>query len=475
MTIVSASVFTHYATEPAVAFTVVMLAGALQMLFGYLRLGRYVNLLPYPVISGFMTGIGGILIIMQIDPLLGHPAPSSVLNALSVLPEYLAHPKLPALIIGLLAVGICLFLPRRIGVFLPAPLVALFCCTVLGLWLIGAPRLGTIPAGLPTLVWPVLDTVDLGGMLASAAVLAALGSVDSLLTSLVADNATRTYHDSDKELVGQGLGNLAAGLVGGVPGAGATIRTLSNIKAGGRTPISGMTHALVLLAVALGLGGVLSLIPTAALAGILIKVGLDVIDWRFVRRMHRAPRIDMVLMLVVFVLTVLVDVITAVGVGVVLASLAFVKEMADVQVQAIRTMGSDEDGEIYSQEESALFRQCQGRILVLHLSGLISFGAANDMTRRMPSGKLHDLLLIDLQDVPRMDGSAALALEEIIERAFETGQKVVVVGLNYALARMLGAMGVLDRVKETERFATRGEALRAAVRHLEDTTPENAQ
>jgi SulP family sulfate permease len=433
-----------------------------------MRLGRYVNLLPYPVISGFMTGIGGILIIMQIDPLLGHPAPSSVLNALSVLPEYLAHPTLEAVVIGVLAFAICQFLPRRVGTYLPGPLLALLVCTLLGFWLVGAPRLGDIPMGLPEFVWPALDMADLGGMLASAAVLAALGSVDSLLTSLVADNATRTFHDSDRELVGQGLGNLAAGLVGGLPGAGATIRTLSNIKAGGRSPVSGMVHALVLLAVALGLGGALSLVPMAALAGILLKVGVDVIDWRFLRRMHRAPRVDMVLMLVVFALTVLVDVITAVGVGMVLASLAFVKDMAEVQVQSIRTLGVEDGGELFNAEESALFRRCHGKALVLHLSGLISFGAANDMTRRMTATSAYEVLLIDLQDVPRMDGSAALALEEIIERAFDAGQKVIVTGLNYSLARMLGSMGVLDRVKETARSATRLEALQAAVVYLEE-------
>ncbi|MEZ5560154.1 MAG: SulP family inorganic anion transporter [Pseudomonadales bacterium] len=464
MTIVAASVFTQYSDTPAVGFTIVALAGALQVLFGYLRLGRYVNLLPYPVISGFMTGIGGILIIMQLDPLLGYPAPASVLNALSVLPVDVRRPNLDALLIGSTAFAICMLLPRRISALVPAPLFALIACTLLALVLADAPRLGQVPSGLPQLHWPELDLSRLSQMLVSALVLAALGSVDSLLTSLVADNATRTFHDSDKELVGQGFGNVLAGLLGGLPGAGATVRTLANIKAGGRTPISGVIHALLLLAVVLGFGQAVAYIPLAALAGILFKVGIDVVDWRYVRRMHRAPALDRVLMVTVFLLTVLVDVITAVGVGVVLASLAFVKEMADLQARSIRTIGEEEAATLFNAEEAELLRQCAGRALVLHLSGLISFGAANDMTRRLMAGRgAYDVLLIDLLDVPHMDGSAALALEQIIERAQDADQQVIVVGLNFTLARSLGAMGVLDRVKETERVATRLEAVRAAV------------
>ena len=466
MTIVSASVFTQFAGEPAIAFTVVMMTGAFQMLFGYLRLGRYVNLMPYPVISGFLTGVGCILIIMQLDPMLGYPGQPSVINALTVLPSDVADPNWQAVALGLLALGLVVFMPKAWTRVVPAPLTALVVCTLAVLWLDGAPVLGAAPSGLPQWQVPHFDFALLNEMLVYAAVLAALGSIDSLLTSLVADNVTRTFHDSDKELVGQGMGNLAAGLAGGIPGAGATIRTLSNVHAGGRTPISGAFHAAVLLAVALGLGPLVAHVPYAALAGILIKVGIDVIDWRFIRRLHRAPRTDLVLMLVVLALTVFVDVITAVGVGVVIASLVFVKEMAELQVNAIRTISDPGHERLFDDETAALYRQHRDRLMFLHLSGPISFGAANELIRRFANVGEYEVLIIDLLDVPHMDGSAGVALEEVIQRAREKHKHVIIVGMTFNVARLMGRLGALDEVRDSGRFDNRAEAVRAAVEFL---------
>jgi SulP family sulfate permease len=443
-----------------------MMAGAFQVLFGYLKLGRYVNLMPYPVISGFMTGIGFILIIMQLDPLLGYPAPQNVINGLTVLPGYLVNPVPGALAVGLLALGVVLLTPKRIGRVVPSPLIAIVVATLAAMPFDDVSVLGSISGGLPQLQLPRVDWPLLGDMLTSAAVLAALGSVDSLLTSLVADNVTRSYHDSDKELVGQGFGNLAAGLCGGIAGAGATIRTLSNVHAGGRTPLSGVVHAVTLFAILLGLGSLVAWVPHAALAGILIKVGIDVIDWRFVRRMHRAPRMDLVLMLVVLVLTVFVDVITAVGVGIVLASLAFVKETAELQVNSIKTISDPDHERMFDPETAQLLKGFRERIMILHLSGLISFGAANELLRKFSQTGRYEILIIDLLDVPRVDGSAALALEEVIQLASDSNKTVFIVGLTYPVARLMGRFGCLDRVREAERFESRAEAVRAAVERL---------
>ena len=369
MTIVSASVFTMYAENPAVAFTVVMMAGGFQILFGAMRLGRFVNLMPYPVISGFMTGIGVILIIMQLEPLLGYPTPDTVANAITVLPNEILDPNWHAITLGVVALCICLFTPANVNRIAPAPLIALVVTSILATGFRDAAVLGAIPTGMPQWQLPAVQFNDLNNMLVSAAVLGALGAIDSLLTSLAADNVTRTFHDSDKELVGQGIGNVVAGLFGGLPGAGATIRTLTNVKAGGRTPISGVVHSIVVFLVVLGLGPVLAVIPYAALAGILIKVGLDVIDWRYLKRMLRAPRVDVVLMTVVLVLTVLVDVITAVATGVVIASLVFVKESAELQIESIKALSDPDHAQFLSTEESSLFRRCENRLLFLYLSG----------------------------------------------------------------------------------------------------------
>ena len=468
MTIVAASVFTQFASQPAVAFTVVMMAGLFQILFGYLRIGRYINLMPYPVISGFMTGIGCILIILQLEPLIGHVAPPNVVNVLTALPNDIETINWRAVGLGLMSLAICVLWPKRLNRLLPSPLLALVVCTVAALFVSDVPLLGAVPSGLPELRLPRFEFAQLNYMLVSAAVLAALGSIDSLLTSLVADNMSRSLHDSDKELVGQGIGNLVAGFAGGLPGAGATVRTLANVKAGGVTPLSGVVHALLLVLIVLGLGPVVSLIPHAALAGILLKVGIDVIDWRFIKRWHRAPRVDFVLMLVVLVLTVFVDVITAVGVGIVMASLVFVKEMADVQVQSIRTIVDDADHELLTGDEAAAFRKCKGRASILHLSGAMSFGAANEMMRRIVAVKPVDVLIIDLSDVPSIDGSAALTLEEIIQRASDVDQEVLIVGMQFGVARVLGRLGAIDGVREATRFSTRIEAIATAVQLLQD-------
>lgn len=463
MTVVAATVFTHYGSNPAQAFTVVMIAGLFQILFGYLKLGRYINLMPYPVISGFMNGIGCILIVLQLAPLLGYPTEGSVINAITVLPADFGDPNRLAVAVGVMAFAICVLTPKRIGRIVPPQILAIIAGTVFVIYFPGAPVLGAIPSSLPTLYIPVFDFVELNRMLVLGAVIGGLGAIDSLLTSLVADNVTRNFHDSDRELTGQGIGNLVAGLFGGIPGAGATMRTLTNIRAGGRTPLSGMFHAVVLLLVALGLGPLVAHIPHAALAGILLKVGIDVIDWRYLRRMHRAPRVDLVTMIIVLALTVFVDVITAVAAGMIVASLLFVKETADMQMESIRTISHADSEHLLTDEERILFRRCNGKALILHLSGLMSFGAANELVRRMSRVSDYEVLIIDLLDVPKVDGSAALALEEIMQAAARAGRAVIVVGLNLHVARLLARMRILDLVHETQRVATRRDAVLRAI------------
>jgi SulP family sulfate permease len=467
MTVVSAAIFTAHAGNPAVAFTIVMLAGLLQVVFGWLRLGRYINLVPYPVVSGFMSGIGVIIIVMQLDPLLGHPPQATVVNALSVLPADVLDPRWHAIAAGLTALGICVLMPRALARYLPATLAALLAGTLLVAFAwTEAPVLGPIPGALPELVVPQLDWRLLNDVIPPALALAALGSIDSLLTSLVADNATRTFHDSDRELVGQGIGNLAAGLAGGLPGAGATIRTLVNIRSGGRTWLAGAVHALVLLAIALGLGPLAAHVPHAVLAGILIKVGIDVIDWRYLQLSARLPVASTACMLTVLLLTVFVDVITAVAIGTVMASLLFVREMADLQSRSIRTITDHASGEdILAPAEREILQQLAGRLLLLHLSGAMSFGAANEMTRRIARTQRVEALLIDMQDVPLIDVSAALALETIIERAREDGQQVLICGVRQPVADALRRIGLDRRLEGPATQASRLEALRA-VREL---------
>ncbi len=470
MTVVMAGIITQYGQEPALAFTVVMLAGLFQILFGIFKLGRYINLVPFPVISGFMSGIGCIIIILQIAPLIGHATPGGgPLAALVGLPSLLATPIVDATVAGLLALGIVYLTPARINRVLPAPLIALLVGTVAVLTLLpGAPILGEIPTGLPEPRLPVFTLEAVPGIVQSALVLALLGSIDSLLTSLIADNITQTHHDSDRELIGQGIGNTLAGVFGAIPGAGATMRTVVNVRTGGRTPISGALHALVLLAIVLGLGGFAQNIPHAVLAGILIKVGIDIIDWPYLKRIRSAPRAGVFFMLVVLFLTVFVDLITAVVVGIVLASLLFVKRMADLQLANIKTITGEEEGHGLSAEEKAALDAGNGRVVLYHLSGPLSFGAAKGMVRQLGAGDDYDALVLDLREVSYIDSSASLGLEDAIKQAQSQDKLVFLVGIRPEVAETLNRLGVLKLLPEDHHHVSRLDALKQAAAKIKE-------
>jgi len=469
MTVVMAVVVTRYAHDPALAFTVVMMGGLFQILFGALRLGSYIFLVPFPVVSGFMTGIGCIIIILQAAPLLGHDLPpGGTIGSLGALPDMLGAARWEAVAVGLLSLAIVYLTPARIGRVLPTPLIALVVGTAV-VWTVlpGAPVLGDIPTGLPDPQLPTLAWRFLPQMIGSALILALLGSIDSLLTSLIADSVTRTHHEPDRELVGQGIGNFLAGLFGAIPGAGATMRTVVNVRAGGATPISGMLHAVVLLAVVLGLGPLAGHIPHAVLAGILVKVGVDIIDWSYLRRMPRAPRPGLVLMFLVLGLTVFVDLIFAVGAGIAAASLLFVKRMSDLQLESIRTASGGFGTVPLTAEEDAVLASHAGEIMLYHFSGPLSFGAAKGIARRVVVSDAYRVLVLDLSDVTFVDTSASLALDDTIRTARDRGLEVFVVGMRAPVRRVLHRLGVLDAVPAGRRYASRIKALNSAVRAVE--------
>jgi SulP family sulfate permease len=470
MTVVMAAIIVQYAHNPALAFTVVMLAGLFQISFGLMRLGRYINLIPYPVISGFMTGIGCIIIILQLAPLFGHSNPAGgTLVAVSAFPNVVTQVDVHALSVGVVALLIVLFLPMRVGRVVPAPVVALLVGVGLTVFLFdGAPVLGDIAAGFPSPQLPVFELSRIADLVKSALVLAFLGSLDSLLTSLIADNITHTHHDSDRELIGQGIGNTVAGLMGAIPGAGATMRTVVNARAGGRTRLSGATHALILLAVMLGLGKYAAYIPHAVLAGILIKVGIDIIDWDYLTRIRHAPRAGVLFMLVVLVLTVFVDLVTAVSVGVILASLLFVKRMSDLQVSSIKAIVEPSDDPSLSDDEVIALERCNGRVQYVHFGGPMSFGAANEMIRKLASTTDRQILIIDLADVPFVDSSAALAVEGIADRAASKKIETLLVGLQPRVREVFVKLGAFKRLREDRCLETRLEAFNLARTLLPD-------
>jgi len=474
ITVVMAVIITQYAHDLRLAFTVVMLAGAMQVAFGVFKLGRYIAFVPFSVISGFMSGIGLIIIIIQLAPMIGFDtSKDGVVTALTDFPDLVSNPVFDALAVGLFALAISIFLPRRIRAYTPPPLVALIFGTLAALFFLdGAPVLGDIPSGLPDAQLPTFTSAEVGGMLSGALILAILGSIDSLLTSLVADNVTRTHHNSDRELIGQGIGNMVAGFFGALPGAGATIRTMINVSAGGRTSLSGALHALVLLALVLGLAPLAEDIPSAVLAGILLKVGWDIIDWGYLRRVRRAPREETLVMLTVLALTVFVDLVTAVAVGVIMASLISARKLSWHQLSQLHIHGRDKESAVdsnqadqgLSEAEQNLLDSADGDVLLLSLNGPFTYGSAKGMVQLLTGrGAGYRCVVFDFSGSPMIDGSIAMAMEELLHQARDERQTVIVSGEGGPAVEVLDRMGVLESIPTEHRVSDRQTALELAI------------
>ena len=466
MVVVFAGVFASLSGNPALVFAAVVLAGVIQILFGVFRLGQYIRLVPYPVVSGFMSGIGVIIILLQASRLFGHePEGGGTIPALTAIPDAVMSPNFTALGIGVLTLLIVFNWPKSWGKWVPGALAALIIGTLISVFLQGAPILGDIPTGFPSFIMPAFSQDSFLIVLEAAFILAVLGAIDSLLTSLVADNMTRTRHNSDKELIGQGIGNTIAGFFGAIPGAGATMRTVVNIRSGGSTRISGMLHSLLLLAVVISLAPLASQIPHAVLAGILIKVGYDIIDVSYLRRAHKGPRWDLALMAVVLGLTVFVDLITAVAAGVVLAALAFVKKMADDQL-AQAAVGQPT---VATEEERELLKRAENRVMVFEFGGPLSFGAAADLGHHVRERVKHkaSAIILDFARVPFLDVSAARAVETIACDARQSGKTVYVTGISPKVNEVLSGLNADHCLPTDTRYYDRLSALRAAVALIE--------
>ncbi|NEO27728.1 MAG: SulP family inorganic anion transporter, partial [Kamptonema sp. SIO4C4] len=484
MTVVmTAVVTTMIAANPengmAMAFTVVMMAGVFQILFGVLRLGKYVTLMPYTVISGFMSGIGFILIVLQIPPFLGHESPGGgVVGAITSFPELFPTANPVEVVLGVLTVAVIFFTPNQVKKWVPPQLAALVIGTVVSLIFFANADIriiGEIPMGLPELQVPAFSPEQLQQMILDAVVLGMLGCIDSLLTSVIADSLTQTQHDSDKEIIGQGIGNIMSGLAGGLPGAGATMGTVVNIQTGARTAVSGLTRSLILLVVILWAGGLTQNIPLAVLAGIALKVGIDIVDWKFLKRAHKLSLKAAAIMYGVLLLTVFVDLIVAVGVGVFVANILTIKRLADIQAEQVKAIDAPTGEVLENDEAKQLLKQAGGKALLLHLGGPMSFGAAKAVTQRQSILNNYKTLIIDLSDVPMLGVTATLGLEKVVDAAYNNSVEVFIVGDDGKIKQRLQKFNILDRVPYQNRVATRVEALRLAVAKIKGYTDESSE
>lgn len=489
------------------------LAGFIEMIFGIIKLGRYIKYIPYPVVSGFMSGIGVIIVITQLFPLLGYnPANDEALvesrmihaeeqilegiireeeqkgalkgvmggavisatNAAfakvspeQILTEARKQAKRQASgTVGtlknflrpfqtnginwlnfLLAIGtiVVIYGFKRITTAIPSSLVALVIFTFAAFFFIepGAiPVIGEVQKGLPPFYFgffgELANTSTLALVLKFAFTLAALGAIDSLLTSVVADNITKTKHDPDQELIGQGIGNMGAAFIGGLPGAGATMRTVINVNSGGKTKISGIMAGVFLLAVLLGLSGIVQYIPNGVLAGILITVGIGIIDYKGFRHLKVIPRGDAAVMLLVLVLTVFVGLLEAVGFGMVLAALLFMKKTADTVEKGVASGSLTEFSLEQSwEDEGDLVERLGQKVFIKHLDGPLFFGFVSSFQAIMQKLQNIEAVVIRMDRVPYIDQSGLYAMEDAVLSLQLKGIAVVFVGMNEQVRSMM--------------------------------------
>ena len=463
----------------AMAFTVVMLAGVFQIAFGTLRLGKYVTLMPYSVISGFMSGIGFLLIVLQLAPLFGFEnAAGGVFGAIQTWPEIVRSFNAPEFILGATTIAILFLTPRKLKKLAPPQLLALIIATGLSLLAfqgIDINRIGAFEVGIPQLTVPTFTFAQARIILFDSVVLGMLGCIDSLLTSVVADSLTRSQHNSNKELIGQGIGNIVSGLFGGLPGAGATMGTVVNIQTGGRTVLSGLIRAVILLAVVLLASGATAAIPRAVLAGIAIKVGIDIVDWSFLKRsLIVSPKAAAITYSTIGV-TVFGDLITAVALGVFVANVLTIERLTELRVKSFSAISDADDEIILSEEENRLLRHGNNRILLFHLDGPMIFGVAKAIEREQSALEGKDVLVVDLSDVPMMGVTSSLAIENTIEQAIEMGLEVFIVGASGSVQRRLEKLGVLKYVPPENQLSIRTEALRRAVNIVAQRTLRNEE
>ncbi len=392
-----------------------MLGGLIQIALGSLGVGRYIRYFPYPVVSGFMSGVGLIIITLQVWPFLGSASPKTTLDVFTKISIPLSQINWGAVLLGGITVAVYYLFPRLTKA-VPAVLVALLAGTLVSrVPGFEVPVIGAIPTGLPALQLGIILAAvpeHFLFVIESGITLALLGSIDSLLTSVIADNVTKTKHDSRRELIGQGIGNTVAAIFGGIPGAGATKGTVVNITAGGKTRLSGVVHGLLLLAVLLGAGQFAAYIPLSVLAGLLIPVGFAIIDYKGLKHLRDVPRADAAVLLMVLGITVFGNLIHAVGVGIVLASVLFMKKASDLAEAESSVEPLKED---QWEDEAELYARYKDRIFVKHLYGPLFFGFTARF-QELASALNPDIraLIIRMERVPYIDQSGLYALEDAI-------------------------------------------------------------
>jgi len=441
-----------------------LLGGIFQIVFGFLNIAGYVKYFPYPVVSGFMSGVGLIIIILQLFPFAGLSSAKSTWLVLQDLPRLFTDFNVNALLLGLLTVIIYYVFPY-ISKAIPSALVALVVASVASFFLNwDVPLIGEIPSGLPSLQVDGIFSIDASAyslILEYAIVLAVLGSIDSLLTSVIADNMTKTKHNSNRELIGQGIGNAIAGILGGIPGAGATKGTVININSGGKTRLSGTIHGLFLLAVLLGLSKLAAYIPLSVLAGLLIPIAFKIIDAKGFKHLLVVPKSDAIVLIIVLLITTFGSLIQAVGIGLLLASLLFMKQASDIAEEGLEagTLAGFK-GEKPWQDELEFYEKYKDKVYIKHLYGPLFFGFTSHFQEEIKNiPKEVKALIIRMDRVPYIDQSGLYALENAILDLEQRNIMVLLIDVDEQPCDKLKSIDIIpDLIAEDHIFNTVEEA-----------------
>ncbi len=436
LTVVIASVVAMHSDNANLIFAAILLSGIFQIILGLFKVGKLVNFIPYPVISGFMSGIGAIIILLQLNSFLGLEFNGTPVEALINVFKSIPNSDLHSVIIGGLTLLIVFFTPKKLAKIVPPPLIALILGTLTAIiFNFDVKTIGEIPQAFPSLTIPTFKLSEIEIIIPIALTLAIVGSIDSLLTALVADSLTKTKHESNQELIGQGIGNIVAALFGGVVSCGAMMRTAVNIKSGGRTRLSGIIHSVLLILIIIFLAPVAAKIPLAVLAGILIKVGIGIIDYKFIKLIKVAPRNDLLVMLLVFLITIFDDLILAVGVGVVLSSVLFAANVAkqtDIKIVGL----SDVSQENYIDED------LKNKTMIMHIDGTLFFGSASQIASRIDDVLDNRNVILDCSNLKSIDISAVFAMEDLILTLKGQNVRVIIIFNNREVAASTLKLGL---------------------------------
>jgi SulP family sulfate permease len=458
----------------ATIFVIFILAGIFQIFLGLLKVGEYIKFVPYSIVSGFMNGIGLLMILIQVFPLLGHPADIHVIDLVRSFNAVIHNINIQALLLGIATIAIIYLFPR-INKTIPATLVALIACSVSAYFLsLDVPNIGDVSSEWMKWRWSHLITFDhalWSDVLIPAATLAVLGAVDTLLSAVVVDMFTGGNHPSNKQLIGQGFGNVLSAIAGGLPGAGATMRTMMSIRSGAKTRVAAFVYAAILMLVLFEVGNFINFIPFAVLAGILITVGVSIIDYKGLRDLLRIPKSDAFVMIVVMLVTIVFGLLQAFAAGIILASLSFVKKMADQNMTKTQslTLEPGEEDDLSNVEPIYLSRE----VFIQELSGPLFFGFASHFKKALKAIPNARAVIFRMERVPFIDQSGLYALQDVLKHLRQKHIIVMFTGLQSGPHEQLQKIEIIPKlIKKEDIFSSFANAADKLEKYLKEN-PSN--